>query len=78
MDDYMSVGIIELCLYIKVWMNFTNMMLSQRSQTPKSVYYKIPFTLCFKTDRMDLLCLKTKQWLPLVGEMTGRGQEGGF
>ena len=42
-------------------MNFTNMILNKRSQTQKSTYYKILFTLYVKTDKMDLLCLKTKQ-----------------
>ena len=48
-------------LHVASWMNFTNMILNKRSQTQKSTYYKILFTLYVKTDKMDLLCLKTKQ-----------------
>ena len=44
-----------------IMINLINITLNERSQTQKSTYYKILFTLYVKTDKMDLLCLKTKQ-----------------
>ena len=56
-------------------MNFTNMILNERSQTQKSTYYKILFTLYVKTDKMDLLCLKKNNdyllWWRWLGQKEG-------
>ena len=37
------MGIKYLLIHTTTWMNFTNMMLSEGSQTQKVLYYMIPF-----------------------------------
>ena len=42
-EYYSAIKMNEILIYATTWVNFVNIMLSERSQSQKVTYYRIPF-----------------------------------
>lgn len=48
----------DLQLYVKIWNNITNTMLSERNQTQKSISHEIPLIKKFKSKQKKSMVLE--------------------
>ena len=48
MEYYLIIKMSEILIFVIVWIDPENLMLSERSQTPKVTWYMIPFISNFK------------------------------